>query len=150
MTKKYDSARRNFLINPKFQITFLGYMFLIATLNIFLLFAANKYFFSTYYQEALDAGLNTNHMFFAFLHRQQAFMLWVTLGVSVLSTLLVVVGGLIISHKVAGPMYRLTGHMKRVAEGETESGVTFRDKDFFPEVAEAYNAQLQTLLRKRT
>ena len=110
--------RRNYLTNPKFQITFLGYMFGIAMLNVALLFAANKYFFWAYNTEAINTGLATDHLFFTFLHRQQSFMMLVTLCVSIMSTLLVIVGGILISHKIAGPMHRLTMHMNRVAAGE--------------------------------
>lgn len=52
--------------------------------------------------------------------------------------------GIIISHRVAGPMVKLKKHFENVAQDiENETSVHFRDGDFFREVASAYNKRFE-------
>jgi methyl-accepting chemotaxis protein len=44
-----------------------------------------------------------------------------------------------LTHKVAGPMFKLTNYLRRIAQGESPSSISFRDGDSFHEVAEEVN-----------
>lgn len=143
------NRRTVFLINPKFQISFLIYTVSIATLTAAIFYGAVYYFFWKFRAMGAAVGLPANHVFYQFLNEQQTSMNWCWLGVSVLSIVTLTVTGLLLSHRVAGPLFHLHRHMKRVANGESQSEVQFREKDFFPELADAYNEQLKTLLESK-
>lgn len=44
-----------------------------------------------------------------------------------------------ISHKIAGPLERLSVEMTRLADGEDVEPLRFRDGDYWPELAEKFN-----------
>jgi nitrogen fixation/metabolism regulation signal transduction histidine kinase len=67
------------------------------------------------------------------------------LGTSLGVMLLTTVWGLLISHRIAGPIYRMCLHLDLVANGKTEKDVSFRKKDFFPELAEAFNRHMRVV-----
>jgi hypothetical protein len=60
------------------------------------------------------------------------------LATSIITFLTIAVGGLVLSHKVAGPLYRLTQHLKR-SSPENIKPVQFRKGDYFPEIQDAFN-----------
>lgn len=137
-----SKGRRNLLINPKFQLSFLAYTLGVSVVTIGFFYLADAYFFWKFSQLGQGLGLPPNHVFFQFLDEQKSsknFYYGVTAGVSVA---VLGVWGLLLSHRVAGPLYRLKKHLKSVSDGSTSSDVRFREGDFFQEVADAYNEQM--------
>ena len=53
--------------------------------------------------------------------------------------------GILISHKIAGPMYKMTMFLQKIREGGVIHELTFRDGDQFEEVAEELNETLEYL-----
>jgi hypothetical protein len=124
MTQK---ARKRLLVDARFQLAFTGYFLLTALLAICVLYCANAYFL---WRLAHGNG----ELFYA----MNVVFLITSLGaIGILGF-----GGVVLSHKVAGPLARLRRHMRKVAKGEHSGPVVFRDGDFFGELADAYNAQL--------
>jgi len=138
--------RRNFLINPRFQLLFLGYMVGIAAVAILIFYGSNLYFLSEFTRNGQSLGLPPDHIYFEFLNTQRQLMTQIFSFTSGLCLAVMSIGGLVFSHRVSGPLYRLHKHMLAVAEGKTREPVRFRRGDFFPEVADAYNEQLKALL----
>ncbi|MGK5085451.1 hypothetical protein WDW37_19355 [Bdellovibrionota bacterium FG-1] len=137
------SGRRKLLINPQFQLAFLAYTLGISALIIGFFYAADAYFFWKFHQLGEGLGLPSNHVFFQFLAEQQGTKnFYYGISAAVALTFLTI-WGLVLSHRVAGPLYRLKKHLIRVAQGETISDVRFRKNDFFQEVADAYNLQMK-------
>lgn len=135
-------SRRVMLINPRFQLSFMAMMIGLAFAAIGIFFLANNHFFQKFNQQGKALGLPGDHVYFQFIAEQQGEMnviFGITAGVTFV---LMGVIGLIMSHRVAGPMYRLKKHLTSVADGETLADVNFRKNDYFPEVADAYNKQL--------
>ncbi len=142
VSKKPGWGRRTFLINPKFQLSFLAYTVGISLVTIGVFYAADAYFFWKFSQLGQGLGLPSNHVFFEFLNEQRStknFYYAITACVTLSS---LVIWGLLLSHRVAGPLFRLQKHANSVAEGRTSSDVHFRKGDFFQEVADAYNQQM--------
>jgi hypothetical protein len=138
-----QAGRRNFLINPKFQLSFLGYTLGVSVATIAIFYLADAYFFWKFRQLGQGLGLPSNHVFFQFLDEQKSakdVYYAITAGVAFA---FLTVCGLLLSHRVAGPLYRLRKHLDMVAEGKTVSDVRFRKGDYFPEVADAYNLQMK-------
>jgi len=57
--------------------------------------------------------------------------------------------GLWISHRVAGPIYRMRRHLQEAAAGRAPKPIRFRQGDYFQELADAYNEELITRGRIR-
>jgi len=137
--------RRNYLINPSFQIRFIIYTVGAALLAVLAVYLTSSYFFWSFQEKGREIGLSDGHVFFAFLEQQEAYMNQLLLGLSLFFIVGLSIWGVILSHRVAGPLYRLNKHMWQVARGELIPPLSFRDKDFFQELTTAYNAQYQYL-----
>ena len=72
----------------------------------------------------------------------------VVIAISVIVAVLLIAGGLAISHKIAGPIYRMQKELTKMAESEPFElqSIQFRKGDYFPELAAAFNRLV--LLRK--
>lgn len=134
--------RRVLLINPKFQLTFLIYMIVIAATVIIVLYVANFFFFKRSFEAGRALDLPPDHIYFAYLDSQKTTMKWVFLLASGVTLVNLVFWGLYLSHRVAGPIYRLRKHMVDLREGRTQGEVGFRKNDFFPELAESFNQHM--------
>lgn len=49
------------------------------------------------------------------------------------------------THKVAGPMYKLKSHLTAIRSGETITPLRFRNGDYFQDVAEEVSLFLETV-----
>jgi nitrogen fixation/metabolism regulation signal transduction histidine kinase len=54
-----------------------------------------------------------------------------------------------LTHKIAGPMYKLTNYLRGITEGNTPGQITFRNGDNFAEVAEELNLAFDRLADQR-
>ncbi|MFW7381561.1 MAG: HAMP domain-containing protein [Oligoflexus sp.] len=138
-------VRRNYLINRPFQIRFILYSIGIALLAVFAVYLTANYFFWSFQEKGREIGLSEGHVFFAFIEQQRAYMNQLLLGLSFFFVFGLTFWGLILSHRVCGPLFRLHKHMWCVAKGEAIPPLAFRDKDFFQELSTAYNAQYEYL-----
>jgi nitrogen fixation/metabolism regulation signal transduction histidine kinase len=131
--------RRKYIINPKFQYFMLGFALFQSLITSAVLFALNYHFFHKFKIMGQQANIPENHIYFQFLNEQQAyfgkaiFVVYGVIGIFLLTTVTV------LSHRVAGPLYRLTKHMKDISEGKELNDVHFRTNDFFPELADTFN-----------
>lgn len=140
-----SNRRRKYLIHRKFQFTIIGFNLLIALLMLSAFFIENIYVFSTFtgpeYEELIGGSI-----FFELLEEDRAKMKIALLITSVVTLAVMVIGGLVLSNRVAGPVYRIRNHMDDVMSGKTDRKLKFRTKDFFPELAESYNNFLRRYL----
>ena len=76
------NRRRTYLINPRFQWRFIGFMAAVSLLAILMLFVSNILFFREMRQEALAAGLTIDNPYFDFLDEQRSALYRMYFGVS--------------------------------------------------------------------
>lgn len=136
----FDS-RRKILINRAFQVPFVFRIWLMMTFVMGIVYLSNVYFFWRFLEKGRAMGLPDDHVFFQFIATQQAFMNWIFAATGLVVTAFVILAGLLLSHRVAGPLYRLNLHMNEVAEGRTKGDVRFRPRDYFQELAVSFNRQ---------
>ena len=70
------------------------------------------------------------------------------IGLPVISILLLF-WGLVISHRIAGPVYRLEQDLKKIAEGDFSLRIKLRKKDEFASIAKAINKVLDKVEGKK-
>ena len=139
--QNFGSSRKTLLINPGFQFRFMGWMGALALGVITVMHLAHEWFFRRLREQALMAGLQADHVFFRFIESRQTELNVITALSFFGVVLLVGVLGLVLSHKIAGPMYRLRLHLEDVARSGSQKPLQFREGDFFLEIPEAYNLQ---------
>lgn len=147
-SKKPFWARRKFLINERFQLHFVGFSGVLALAACLAFYMAIEYFFMKYHGFAIDVGMRPSDPFFRVLGNMETMMTTIFAIISVCVILVSIIGGILFSHRIAGPMYRMREHFKLIASNQTLEDVQFRKGDYFSDVAEAYNSQLSFLRRK--
>ena len=90
-----------------------------------------------------------SHPVYRFIAGQELLMSSIFFSVLMISSLLSFVGGLVYSHKIVGPIYRMRKHLLAAAGGRAPSPLRFRQGDFFQELADAYNEELYSRGRLR-
>lgn len=139
--------KRSILINPKFQWTLIGYAALIAALIFISVYGLFSFGFHEFVQIGHQAGLPEDHVYFQFIKMQESTFLRVILAIAFFVGTILTVGGLVVSHKIAGPLYRLQKELQGMAAKPEPSlhKIIFRDGDFFPEVPKAFNELVDKL-----
>lgn len=131
--------RKSYLIMPSFQWKMVAYALGLSALLMFVLYGANLYFINGLREEGLAAGLGEEHPFFLFLAEQSRFLDLIFIVVAIVVNLLVVLGGLWISNRIAGPIFRVETSLRQLSEGERVTPISFRKHDFFPDLVALIN-----------
>lgn len=133
MTRKL----RNYLIDPDFQLKFLSYFF-----GLFVFTSASFYsiiflFFWRLRSKALNLGIPENHAFFKFLGNLKYDLDVLFIILAIFNFFALVYIGFVISHRVAGPLYKIKRYLSNLSrESET---FTLRKKDFFKDIEPIIN-----------
>lgn len=135
--------RKKKLILPKLQLTLIMAALLVFIAASVVFFATLQIVFLKLNQIALQAGLVEGSNFFLELKGLENVTASVY-GITILiSIIFIFVGGIRLSHKVAGPIYYLNRHINRVTDGETLEGVTFRKGDFLLDLCDSFNKLME-------
>ena len=147
----HHRKKSSLLINPKFQWTLIGYAAFIASLILLAVYGLFSYGFHEFVQIGTQAGLPTDHVYFQFIRMQETTFLRVIAAIALLIAVILIVGGLIISHKIAGPVYRMQKELNAMSELDPVElrNINFRKGDFFPELAEAFNGLVKAWKERR-
>ncbi len=132
---------RILLINPEFQLKFIGLSIVILLLSLSIFFLANEVFFHNFITKGQALNLPANHPFYLLLQEQKSYMGKVFIVASILLGLSFSIVGLVFSHRIAGPLYRLTRYFQNAARSKDlyPTHLHFREKDFFQEIPQAVN-----------
>ena len=127
------------LINKEFQLTFIIFNGLLLTLLTAGYGIAIYLFFEKFYHLGYENGLDSSHIFFQFISNQRLEIFIFFSVTYIISLLLFLYISFKISHRVAGPLYRLNEHLKAInATGKLEE-INFRKGDYFTEIQDNFN-----------
>ncbi|MBI2520552.1 MAG: hypothetical protein HYV97_09040 [Bdellovibrio sp.] len=129
---------KNIVINPKLQWGMLGYFAFVALQTIGYLFYAAIEKNKGLQNIVGSLGIESPELT-AMLQRQEFLMSVEFAGIAVMYFLFFA-GGLYLSHKIAGPIYKLQKHLRESREQGKLDHVSFRPGDFFSELSDEYNA----------
>lgn len=138
---------RNFLIYPKFQMR----LILANSAILLLAFGAIAWqaWRSLKHIEGLGlaTGLHPEHAFFKFISFQMSTLMSYLAVAFVVSTAFSIVMSLYLSHRIAGPIVRLNGYLKRIGEKGvvSEGPLKFRQGDFFDDLPESVNGAIDSV-----
>lgn len=143
MSKKSHGGRRVLLINKPFQVSFLKHVLFLAFLVLAIFYGALYYLFYSFRQQGVEMGLDPSHVFFRFIDKQQ-FTMDMIFGITMVITVVVIVAyGLLLSNRVAGPLHRLKLFLEEYKKSHEHKELKFREGDYFPEIADAVNEALR-------
>ncbi len=135
--------RRTYMVEPRFQRSFLTYTLLLGMACLACFLALNAYFLHELRAMGLDAKLPAYHTYFALVDYQQR-RLWMLFGIGGAAVIgFTLTYGLWMSNRIAGPIYRLRRHLADLRRGRTEP-IAFRRGDYFSDLADDLNALQQT------
>ncbi|MCO4793852.1 MAG: hypothetical protein KC493_09075 [Bacteriovoracaceae bacterium] len=136
-----------YLINPGFQYKFMAWVLGWATFSLVVFFLSNYFFFDQMIAKGRALGLTADHAYFMLINDQKIYMARIYLVASTVLTVSITFWGLFFSHRIAGPMYRLSRTFQDAAkEGrDIKSDIRFRDSDFFAEVPDSINTYFESI-----
>ncbi len=133
------NRRKGRLVNRQFQIGFAWRILLVFLLffflGIFLVFAPSMVgLFTGESLETLEPAANV----FVILHQR----IWPAVVIVLLGMFAYTI---VVSHRIAGPIYRINDVLRSMIRGELPHTVTFRKGDYFQETAELLQTLADTL-----
>ncbi len=139
------STRKIFLINKRFQFRFAFYVcsWMIALSCAYPLVISNlfDYFFRYLTLDPLGPGL-------ADLEKIRADVIWTLIGMEGFLVFLTFLICIFMSHRIAGPLYKLRNFFLDAKAGNTEQVLSFRKMDYFQELVPAYNEMMLGIRKK--
>jgi nitrogen fixation/metabolism regulation signal transduction histidine kinase len=85
----------------------------------------------------------------AALASQQRVMLWTLCGALTLLVLLIGVAGIIVTHRIAGPIFKMKSNLKAVAHGQLRVPTPLRKGDELVDFFEAYRSMVIALRERQ-
>ncbi len=131
--------KRNFLINRDFQFKFIIYTLVPSVFCLVIFYNSLSVYFSKLRNQGIEMQLTSDHPYFSLLQDQQELMNSLFISSAIFSMIFFVIWGILISHKIAGPLYRLTNFFKNANGDKFEKKLSFRPGDFFLEIPDAIN-----------
>lgn len=135
---------KNYIIYPPFQWRLVMMMMSLSLISAFSMIIFQYFAFQTLNDIGTEYNLAPEHPFFLFLKQfQDSFYLVLSSSLAV-SIVFSFVFGILISHKVAGPLVKMRRIFNEVADKKVTDGpIYFRQGDFFQDVADAYNRRFK-------
>lgn len=142
------TSRASLLINKPFQIRFIFYSIFLVVLVAVIVAGSNLYFFQGLLDEAAKVGVGNADPFYQYLLDTRQRLVVASVVASLLIGVVIIIMSLLLSHRVAGPIYHLVTYLQKKRDGEIQGPLQFRDKDFFPELASSLNQYIESQGRK--
>ncbi len=122
----------NLLINPAFQLKLLSYFIILFVVTTVSLYSTTFLFFYRLKEKALNIGIPKGHVFFQFLGNQKQDLDALFIGLAVFNFIVLIGVGFIISHRIAGPIFKLKNQLSDLSEHSED--FKLRETDFFQEL----------------
>ena len=133
--------RKIYLINPKFQLKF------SLMISLFMVGLSVIYPFTIY---QIIEGIATSSGPEAKFIQERKVDIFLTLGAWQFGyTILIFLACIFFSHKIAGPIYKLNMFLQKISKNEDMQIISFRDGDYFHELADNYNDAIRKIKTTR-
>lgn len=147
--KKPKFYRRNKLINPNLQLTIMGYFIGLTFVTLVFFYLTFRVVIVRFIEDARAINGLTEANILQLAQTQYRMLNSTCLELGLVLLIVLCSGGLVLSHRVAGPIYRMRMHIQdAIKTGDISKDLSFRKKDYFHELATEYN-ELLAKLRER-
>jgi len=140
-------ARKKYFVNPRLQWQLVLGANVLALISVALISSLMLYTQSQLanYAAMLQLNLPANHPFLTQIAERERDFFKLFLLVGIVQFVLFNVTAVFLSHRIAGPLYRLERHLEEVAAGNEPKDVRFRKGDLYQELAETCNKVMARL-----
>jgi hypothetical protein len=126
------------MINKPFQIKFLLYVGALILISLIIFYCANLFYIWDMTQLGKKMALPENHLYFKYIDKQFITLNKIFIGAGFASLVVLLSGGLVLSHRIAGPLNRFTETLNAYEDVSQIDNISSRENDFFPEVYESF------------
>jgi hypothetical protein len=141
-------ARKKYFVDPRFQLSLVLGANVLALISLSLILTLNAYTQAHLQNYIFELNLPPDHRFSQILAQREAdyarMCLWIGIGQFVVFNL----AAIFLSHRIAGPLYRLRRHLEEVGAGADPADVRFRKGDLYQPLAAACNKVMARLRAK--
>lgn len=130
--------RHTYLIKTGFQLRYMG--IIVATMMTVAVLVGWVIYFTSWNRISSTPDLTVDKLADIFDEVNASLIKWIVLMILIISVLSVFV-----SHKIAGPVYRLERSAKIIASGDLTHAVRLRRGDELAELSEAFNSMTEAL-----
>jgi methyl-accepting chemotaxis protein len=134
--------RSVFLINPRFQLRF-------SLIFAGLVFISSLIYPVIFMDFISELAAKNPGMIESTAKAKQELLIYLV-PIQLLFTLLAFIASIFLTHKIAGPMYKLKNHLADIRQGEPISPLEFRHSDHFQDVAEEVSLFLDAVDANQT
>lgn len=137
-----SEQRRTLLINRPFQIRFSIFVCSwLIPLSLMYPIIIYKFFDIFINYIAIDSSAQTR----AAVESTRQQMFWLLLFLQLIFIFITFVISIFVSHRIAGPLYKLGQFFDAVSRGNLNQDLHFRKKDYFVDLAEEFNLMLKEI-----
>jgi hypothetical protein len=136
--------RKIILIEPKFQFSVINYVTMLFAFVMVVFYLVNVFLFYTLKQKGIEAGLPLNSEYFVFIEKTSHLMGLFYFVASFIVLMFIYFFGLRLSHRIAGPIFKINMVIKESIEKQVPVKIKLRKSDYFKEHAEAVNQLIES------
>lgn len=126
----------NIIIDKPFQFKLLSYCLGFFTISTISLYSTTFLFYWNLKNKGIQVGIPEDHIFYRFLLEQKQNLDMLFIGLAVFNLTLLVIGVLIVSHRIAGPVNKVRAFLK---SPHADENYTLRKGDFFQDLPRLIN-----------
>ena len=134
---KQDRYLKNYILDAHFQGKLISYFVGLFMITSASLYSVSYLFFWKMKDKALKVGIPDGHVFYRFIDGQKADLDLLFVALVIFNLILLVGAGIVISHRIAGPIYRFNQYLKTL--GPDSTNLKLRKSDFFKELESTIN-----------
>ncbi len=130
--------RKQYIVDRKFQIKFI---FRLVMLELFAVlisgFVSAFFVFYTFHRTTASTGLWGETLIYNIAILIGVLAVWI------------IWRGIIHSHRIAGPAYRMAQAMKQIEDNQMDTRINFRKKDEFRPIADSFNSMMDSITKRQ-
>lgn len=139
------------IIHRPFQMELMRKFLFVALLINAILYCVNIYVYFKFNEYGESLVHQESQQFYQFFQVQIKILNKAFLASAICSTMVLAVYGIFLSHRIAGPLYNLKNHFKRIQQSKKPGDLEdlpisrFRSSDYFHDLSSEYNLALKQL-----
>jgi methyl-accepting chemotaxis protein len=138
-------ARKNYIVNPSLQLQLILGANVLALISAALI--ATLMFYAQMHMESYATGLNLapGNPFLEQIARREEEFTRMCMLIGAAQFIIFNLTAIFLSHRIAGPLYRLERHLQDIGAGKEPAPVKFRKGDLYQPLADACNKVIEQL-----
>jgi hypothetical protein len=144
------SKRKKIIINPKFQFKFSLNLLLPMLIVTSVFWLTVEFFFYRMVKFGKVNNLPDGHAYFTLINLQRKEFIFILLVLALVLAIVFFIWGLLYSHRIAGPLYKLNKHFveSKDLDEVKNKPLSFRPNDYFSELPVSINSFFDRLKDK--